>query len=62
MIVVTVIGSALLICVGIVGQYVGRIYEESKSRPLYLISAAFNFTGESAEPNHNSLTQQADAL
>ena len=26
-----------LICIGILGEYVGRIYDESKGRPLYLI-------------------------
>jgi dolichol-phosphate mannosyltransferase len=36
------IGSSLLISIGIVGQYVGRIYEEGKERPLYLISRTFN--------------------
>lgn len=31
------VGSALLISVGVVGLYVGRIYEEVKQRPLYNI-------------------------
>lgn len=39
------IGSALLICVGILGQYIGRIYEQSKDRPLYLVSRTFNMAG-----------------
>ena len=38
----SVIGSALLISIGILGQYVGRIYEQAKSRPLYLVSRTFN--------------------
>jgi len=42
MIVTCVIGSALLTCVGILGQYIGRIYEQSKDRPLYLVSRTFN--------------------
>lgn len=42
MIVACMIGSALLISVGILGQYIGKIYEQSKVRPLYLISRTFN--------------------
>lgn len=44
MIVTCVIGSALLICIGILGQYVGKIYEQSKERPLYLVSRTFNIS------------------
>ena len=32
-----------LICLGIIGEYVGRIYSESKRRPLYLIGEALGF-------------------
>ncbi len=31
------IGGAILSCLGIVGEYVGRIYEQVKGRPLYLL-------------------------
>jgi polyisoprenyl-phosphate glycosyltransferase len=30
-------GALILICLGILGEYVGRIYEQVKARPLYLI-------------------------
>ena len=30
-------GSLNLICLGIMGEYVGRIYEQSKHRPLYFV-------------------------
>ncbi len=34
------IGGAILGCLGIVGEYVGRIYEQVKARPLYLLKEA----------------------
>ena len=30
-------GAFNLVCIGIMGEYVGRIYEQSKGRPLYLV-------------------------
>ena len=37
--------SAQLLMTGILGEYVGRIYEEIKRRPLYVIANEINFTG-----------------
>ena len=42
MVVTSMIGSALLISIGILGEYVGKIYEQSKERPLYVVSRVFN--------------------
>jgi dolichol-phosphate mannosyltransferase len=42
MILTALVGAALLVGVGILGQYVGKIYEQSKARPLYLVSQTFN--------------------
>jgi glycosyltransferase involved in cell wall biosynthesis len=35
---VVVLGGVQLLCLGIIGQYLGRMYEEIKGRPLFLIA------------------------
>jgi dolichol-phosphate mannosyltransferase len=42
MVVNSLIGGALLIFFGVLGQYIGRLYEESKGRPLYIVARAVN--------------------
>lgn len=42
MVVTAAIGSVLLISLGIIGEYLGRVFEEAKDRPLYLVAATFN--------------------
>jgi len=42
MLVLCLSNAALMIAVGILGEYVGRIYEEGKGRPLYLVADTWN--------------------
>jgi dolichol-phosphate mannosyltransferase len=39
---VSLLGGATLICIGIVGDYIGNIFEQVKDRPLYLVSYTVN--------------------
>jgi dolichol-phosphate mannosyltransferase len=47
MIVLCMSNAALLITVGILGEYVGKIFEESKGRPLYIVADAWNISPRS---------------
>ena len=47
----TFIGGIILISLGMIGEYIARIYEESLGRPEYIIDELINFKGEEYEEN-----------
>ncbi len=45
MTVMLLLGGSQLICMGLLGQYVSRVFEESKKRPLYFVRERVGFDG-----------------
>ena len=54
-----IIGSFIMISLGIIGEYIAKIYEEVKARPVYLIDESVGFKQQS--PMHPVGNNVADA-
>ena len=39
---VSLIGGTTLMCMGMLGEYVGKSYEQIKNRPLYIVAQIIN--------------------
>jgi glycosyltransferase involved in cell wall biosynthesis len=50
---VMVLGGVQLFCMGLFGAYLGRLYEEAKRRPLYILRDTEGFEAEAADAPRN---------
>jgi dolichol-phosphate mannosyltransferase len=56
-----IFSGAILTAVGLVGDYVARIYEEAKGRPLYVVGKAVNVALDGAGPERGVVLNSARA-
>ena len=60
LIVLNCLGSgSILLGIGVVGEYVARIFEQAKGRPLYVVAECVNFSDEADRPPHTIPPAQA---
>ena len=51
-VITSLIGSGILVSIAILGEYVAKLYEQSKERPLYLVARTFNVERESPDKSN----------
>jgi dolichol-phosphate mannosyltransferase len=50
--VVSFFSGVQLLALGVVGEYIGRIYDETKRRPMYIIDRKINFSDTDIQPGN----------
>jgi dolichol-phosphate mannosyltransferase len=57
MVVLCLIGSAILVSIGVLGEYIARIFEENKARPLYIVAESFNLQADNLAESRSAASQ-----
>jgi dolichol-phosphate mannosyltransferase len=60
MLVVVVLGAVQMFVLGMIGEYLGRLYMESKRRPLYIVSEIAGHAG--GRPSLGHVAHEAEAI
>ncbi len=55
LIVMLLLGGIQLMTLGVIGEYVGRIYDEVKRRPLYVVRETTNVDTDAVGPRPSAL-------
>lgn len=50
MAVILLLGGAQLVALGVMGEYIARIFDEAKHRPLYVVRRTSGFAQERSTP------------
>lgn len=56
-VVISLLGGTMLMSIGMLGEYIGKIYEQSKERPLYLVARTLNVESAKHEPASEPLSR-----
>ena len=58
--VVSFFSGVQLLALGVVGEYIGRIYDETKRRPMYIVDRKVNFSAPAGQPGDRGLRTAAE--